>query len=215
MKLTQLAAAIAMTTASISAVAATYSVTPLPLQDVSKSSFGQSIDESGFTIAITSGLFNPPVDVEQLEQAGFFETYKDRLENVDEARDGIFSNLDYTNIVNTLLSASLSNSVLYQHLATYQSFITDGVDSQQLHGLDEVKDALDGYSQSVQTMARDSVDGDFVVGTTEGMYFEVPYTNEDDNDVVYILNDKYEQAFVQVNGNTKSLSAPDTSVGGS
>ena len=47
MKRTQLAAAVLLATGSVSAFAATYSVTPLPLQDTARNNFARSIDNSG------------------------------------------------------------------------------------------------------------------------------------------------------------------------
>ena len=44
MKLKQLAAAMIMATGSVSTLAATYDVTPLPVTDIAKSNFGKSID---------------------------------------------------------------------------------------------------------------------------------------------------------------------------
>ena len=75
MKLTQLAAAMAMTTASASALAATYTVTPVPVRDISINNFAQSIDESGFTVTMTSAEFNPPIDLDFLEESGFIRRF--------------------------------------------------------------------------------------------------------------------------------------------
>lgn len=67
MKRTQLAAAVLLATGSVSAMAATYSVTPLPLQDTAVNNFARSIDNSGKMLTVVQREFNPPVDVDQLE----------------------------------------------------------------------------------------------------------------------------------------------------
>ena len=54
MKRTQLAAAVLLATGSVSAFAATYSVTPLPLQDTARNNFARSIDNSGKNVVCRS-----------------------------------------------------------------------------------------------------------------------------------------------------------------
>ena len=66
MKRPQLAAAVLLATGSVSALAATYSVTPLPLQDSARSNFGRSIDDAGQMLTIAQLEYSPPIDVEQL-----------------------------------------------------------------------------------------------------------------------------------------------------
>lgn len=216
MKLTQLAAAIAMTTVSVSAIAATYSVTPVPLSDKSINNFGQSIDESGYMLAIVSSEFNPPIDVPFLDESGFIDTYAGNLQNEDDVRQGIFSDADYTTIVSTLLSygATSRNSFAFQHLAVYRSYMTDTTDATLVPGLDEYSDDFEDYTREVVTFARDSLNGDYIVGTTEGPYYNVPYENENGSEVILVLNDIEETGFVSVNGTTKLLPGEDDTLGG-
>ena len=106
MKLTQLAAAMALTTASATALAATYSVTPLPVTDRSIHNFGQSIDESGQMLTITQSSLNLSVDADFLEESGFIDTYASSFENEEDVRQGVFSTIDYNYIIAQLTSHS-------------------------------------------------------------------------------------------------------------
>ncbi|MBU2976888.1 DUF3466 family protein [Alteromonas sp. C1M14] len=211
MKLTQIAAAMALTTVSASTLAATYSVTPLPMSDISSNNFGQSIDESGYMLTISSSEFNPPIDFEFLEDTGFFTSYATSFESYSDVIQGLFSDYDYSIIVSTLLSlsATASNAYAYQHLAVYRSYIADTTDADLVPGLDEWSDDFDDYAHEAVTYARDSVDGDFIVGTTEGQYYPLDYEDDDGNELTYVLNDIEESAFVSVNGETKLLRAED------
>ncbi|MEG3767684.1 DUF3466 family protein [Alteromonas sp. 14N.309.X.WAT.G.H12] len=211
MKLTQLAAAMAMTYVSASSVAATYSVTPLPMSDISVNNFAQSIDDSGYMLTISSSEYDPPVDFEFLEDTGFFTSYATSFESYSDVIQGLFSDYDYTVIVSTLLSlsATASNAYSYQHLAVYRSYLTDTTDAELIPGLDEYSDTFDDYAQEVVTYARDSLDGDYIVGTTEGPYYALDYEDDDGDELTYVLNDIEETAFVSVHGETKLLKADD------
>lgn len=216
MKLTQLAAAMALTSASISATAATYSVTPLPVTDISINNFAQSIDDSGYMLTMTSSEFNPPVDVDFLEESGFIDVFATSFESEEDVRQGIFSDADYTTIVNGLLSHSGTsfNAYAYQHLAIYRSYLTDTTDADLVPGLDEYSETFDDYAQEVVTFARDSLNGDFIVGTTEGTYYNLEYEDEEGNELIFVLNDLEESAFVSANGVTKLLPGDDDTLGG-
>ncbi len=212
MKRTQLAAAVLLTTGSVSAVAATYSVTPLPLNDEAKNVFATAIDNNGFMLATTRFEYNPPIDVDQLEDSGLYGDSRFPLENEDDVRAGIFSDTDYTIIVNYLLT--IRGSSVGQELAEFRSFITDTTDFTLVPGFDEVTEKFDDYTHSVDTLARDSLAGDYIVGTSEGITKELVYTNEDGNDINYTFTDLDDQAFVQVNGSTKPLPPTNTLLGG-
>ena len=216
MKLTQLAAAMAMTTASASALAATYTVTPVPVRDISINNFAQSIDESGFTVTMTSAEFNPPIDLDFLEESGFIDNNASTFESEDDVRQGIFSDVDYTTIVTGLLSHSTTarNAFVYQHLTPYRSYITDTTDADLIPGLDAWSELFDDYAHAVTTYARDSLNGDYVTGSTEGPYYELDYEDEDGNDTTYVLTDIKSTAFVSVNGETKLLASEDDTLNG-
>ena len=216
MKLTQLAAAMALTTASATALAATYSVTPLPVTDRSIHNFGQSIDESGQMLTITQSSLNLSVDADFLEESGFIDTYASSFENEEDVRQGVFSTIDYNYIIAQLTSHSSTarNYFLYQHIGTYSSYLSDGVDVDLVPGLDAISEDTNEYEFAVNTYARDSLNGDFVVGSTEGPYYRLDYENEDGDTTILVLNDIEQTAFVQVNGETKLLPAEDETLGG-
>ncbi|WP_218311120.1 DUF3466 family protein [Alteromonas antoniana] len=212
MKRTQLAAAVLLASGSFSAAAATYSVTPLPVNDKAKYTFGYSIDNSGFVLATTQLEYNPPVNIELVEAGGFFDRSDVSLENREDTMEGVFTDSDYTTVVNFLLNNRGSGRT--QQLASYRSYIMDTADVELVPGYDEVTDMFDGYTHSVVTVARDSLAGDYLVGTSEGLFKTLEYTNESDTTVLYTYSDMVQQAFVQVNGETKRLAPTDTLLGG-
>ncbi|QJR82618.1 DUF3466 family protein [Alteromonas pelagimontana] len=219
MKLTQLTAAVLLATGSLSAAAATYSVTPLPVQDIAKDNYAQSIDNTGSMLTTVQYEFNPPIDLERLEDSGFYDasTYGNTsysLEDEDDIRQGIFSNADFSTIYNFILYYSSNNNVLTQHLAPYRSYVSDTVDADLVPGFDEVSEKFDDYSRSVRTIARDSLNRNVIVGVSEGLYTDLEYTNEDDEEVTYTYNTMRDQAFAQVNGVTKRLAPEDTTLNG-
>lgn len=214
MKRTQLAAAILMATGSFSAVAATYSVTPLPLQDTSRNTFALSIDNSGKMMAATQLEYTPPIDIDQLENdTTFFDINGGLLENEDDVLAGIFSNADYTLIVNYLLSTA--SSPVGQKLATYRTYITDTNDQELVPGLDVKNGKFDNdYSWSVSANGRDSIAGDYIVGDSTGLVIVEPYENEDGDEINYTYPESTIQGFVQAGNESKRLPAVDDTLGG-
>lgn len=214
MKRSQLAAAILMATGSFSAVAATYSVTPLPLQDTSRNTFALSIDNSGKMMAATQLEYNPPIDVDQLENdTAFFDINGGLLESEDDVLAGIFSNADYTLIVNYLLSTA--GSPVGQKLATYRTYITDTTDQELVPGLDVKNGKFDNdYTWSVSANGRDSIAGDYIVGDSTGLVIVEPYENEDGDIINYTYAESAIQGFVQAGSESKSLPAVDDTLGG-
>lgn len=59
MKKTQLAAAVLLATGSASALAATYEITPLPVEDISQNNFASSIDNTGAMLTSVGEEFSP------------------------------------------------------------------------------------------------------------------------------------------------------------
>ena len=214
MKRTQLAAAIILAGGFCTNVlAATYTVTPLPLRDTAQNSFAESIDNSGKMLATVKIEFNPPVDVDQLvAEGGIFDRPNFPIENEEDVRQGIFSDSDYSTIFNFLIE--IRGSSTRQQLADARSYITDTVDAELVPGLDVVTDKFDDYTQSVVTIARDSLNGDFIVGTSEGVTIEEPYENEDGETIIYTYKALYNQAFVEVNGESKRLPPKNDLLGG-
>ena len=213
MKRTQLAAAVLLATSSVSAFAATYSVTPLPLQDTARNNFGRSIDEAGKMLSVVQLEYNPPIDVEQLENdTFFFEQFGEELDSEEDVKQGIFTDSDYTTIVNFLLSNP--TSVQGQKLAEYRTYFTDTQDFSLVPGLDQITGKFDDYTRSVVSVGRDSLNGDFIVGDSTGLVILEPYENEDGDTFNFTYEESAEQAFIQVAGQTKILPPADDTIGG-
>ncbi|GGW88549.1 DUF3466 family protein [Alteromonas halophila] len=213
MKRTQLAAAIILASGFCTeALGATYSVTPLPLRDIAQNNFARSIDNSGRMLSTVQSEFNPPFDLEQLKDDTSFFSGSYPLENEDDAREGIFSDADYQTLYEFLLDTR--GRPLGQQLAIYRTYSADTVDARLVPGLDEVTDKFDDYTQSVNSIARDSLYGDYIVGSSDGITIEDPYEDEDGNIVNYTYNTMTTQAFVEVNGQSKRLPPDNELLGG-
>ena len=213
MKRTQLAAAVLLATGSVSAVAATYSVTPLPLEDKSRNYFATSIDNAGKMLATVESEYNPPVDVEQLEDdTTYFDLYGGSLENEDDARQGVFTDADYTFIVSYLISNQSAS--VGQKLTSYRTYMTDTNDFDLVPGLDEVTDKFDDYTQSVEAIGQDSLNGNFIVGDSTGLVILDEYEDEDGDTINYTYPETTQQAFVQSSNNTSILTPVDDTLGG-
>ena len=183
MKRTQLAAAVLLATGSVSAFAATYSVTPLPLQDVAINNFARSIDDSGFMLSAVQSEFNPPINVDQLENdTTFFPDRGGILESEEDVKNGIFSDFDYQVIVEYLTDDNVVRSQ-GQRLADFRTYLTDGQDLSVVPGLDRVSDELGELTRSVRSLGRDSLNGNFVVGDSSGFVVLDPYENEAGNTI--------------------------------
>jgi hypothetical protein len=213
MKRTQLAAAVLLATGSVSALAATYSVTPVPLQDNARNNFARSIDDAGNMLSMVQLEYNPPIDVEQLENdTTFFAQFSGSLDSEDDVKQGVFSDNDYTIIVNFLLSNQ--NAVQGQKLADFRTYITDTTDAELVPGLDQITEKFGDYTRSVESAGRDSLDGDFIVGDSSALVIVEPYENDNGDVINYTYPESSQQAFVQVNGVTNILPPVDATVGG-
>ncbi|WP_018981761.1 DUF3466 family protein [Salinimonas chungwhensis] len=213
MKLKQLAAAMLMATGSVSALAATYDVTPLPVTDIAKSNFGKSIDNTGAMLTAVSQEFNPRIDLALLEESGFFNVVT-TLENPEDAQNGVFTSVDYQIIVNFLLNNQNQASIVYPSLASFRSYVTDTVDAELVPGLDRLIDSGEGFTQSAESIARDSISRDFIVGSSELPFERVEYTDEDGETAYALISEGLEQAYAQVNGQTVRLPSPDDLLNG-
>ncbi len=203
MKIKPIVAAL-LTLTSFSSAAATYSITPIPVASKAKNAFANSIDNAGVMLVTTGNEYNPPIDVERLKQTDFFATNAALIESEEDIKNGIFSDIDYTLIVNYLLNDT--NFVARkQRIANFKSYATDLIDTDLIQGFDNYVETFDDLSNSVTTIARDSLDSDFIVGYSESPFKDVEYTNSSDNTVTYTVNDIYRRGFVQVGSKITSL----------
>lgn len=213
MKPTQLAAAVLLATGSVSAIAATYSITPVPLQDKAQISFARSIDNSGKMLASVQSEYNQPVDLEKLENDTiFFSSFGSSLESEDDVRQGVFSDVDYTTIIGFIRDNR--NGITGQKLGIYRTYLTDTVNAELVPGLDQITDQFDDYTQSVQALGRDSINGDYIVGDSSALVITDVYEREDGEVFNYTYPTSAEQAFVQASGETKLLPPVDSTAGG-
>ncbi len=215
MKRTQLAAAIVLATSSITAWAENYTVTPLPVSEKAQNSFAKSIDNTGAMLTTVSGEFSPFINTQWLADRGYFEANSEVLEDADAAAAGNFTTEDYERIVSALLTSSDRSATGFQHLARFRSYITDTVDSSLIPGLDVLRDDdSEAYTQSVQTIARDSLSADYIVGTSQLPFLRVDYVDEDGEDDFYVLSEGPIQAFAQINGQSVRLPSKDDTLNG-
>ena len=213
MKKTQLATAIVLATTAFSAYSAKYSVTPLPVTDLTDNSFAQSIDNSGAMLTTVRNEFNPPIDIDRLDEMNFFDD-NDNLQDADAAQQGNFTTADYNFIVSYLYSEEQEGLRRQQRLAQFRSYKTDTVNANLVPGFDEIDERYNDYTRSVYTLARDSLNNDFVVGSTEGVYETLKYENDDEQQATYISTFLPDQAFVQVSGETVRLPPVEELLGG-
>lgn len=212
MKLKQLASAVILATSSVSAIAANYTLSTVPVNDLAYHNFAKSIGENGVMVTTTKDEYNPPIDYDLLDfdSLSFLLLFEDPSAVEQENP----STEDYHRLWEYLVDARDNGTITTQHLAEYRSYITDTIDYDGVFGFDQYKEKFDDYSKSVYTIARDAVNGDFVVGTTEGYWNEIDYEDEDDNEYTYVVNDVLRRAFVQINGQTFGLLPDDDTMGG-
>ena len=211
MKLKQLATAVILATGSGATLAATYSVTPLVTNDNGRNGFAQSIDNAGMTLMVIQDEYNPPIDVTLFDEDFFVDN--PNLTDPEGAAEGNFNDEDYLFIINVLQQVR-DTATQTQILTQYRSFSQQGSSDAVVPGLDVISESTGNLSQSVDTVARDSIDGNYIVGATEAPYLPQTYVNDDDEDVLYILNDIRRSAFVQVNDSTVRLEPIDDTLGG-
>ena len=212
MKLKQLATAVILATGSCATLAATYSVTPLVTNDSGQNGFAQSIDNAGTTIMAIQDEFRPPIDVTLFDEDFF--TDNANLTDPDAAAEGNFNDDDYLFMIGVLQTSRANNASQVQRLAEFRSYAQSGNADDVIPGLDVVSASTGNLSQSVRTIARDSVDGNYFVGASESPYLPLIYTNGEGNEIRYILSDIRQSAFVQVNDNTVRLAPTDTTLNG-
>ena len=193
MKLKQLTSAVILATTGMSATAATYTLTPTPAQDLSFANYAQSIDNSGTLVINTSVEYNPPIDLSLFDFEN--ELFTAQFEDPDAVEQGVFSNVDY-NILYSYVLQVRQSSILGQKLETLRSYQTDMVGLDLIPGFDVYSEDFDDYSRSSLSLIRDSLNGDFFVGTGNGAFFELDYTNEDGTDYTFIINALPKQAIV-------------------
>ena len=193
-------------------VPASYDLVPLPVEDAARNNFAASIDNTGLILTALQQEFNPPIDIERLASSGIYDNPNFPLTAPDDVRNGIFNDQDYSTVVGFLLS--LRGNTFVQQLATFTAYAVDANSFTYIPGFDEEKESLGGFSKSVVSILHDSLDGDTIVGTGEGFFRDIEFTNANGTTLTYTINDFLQRGFVQKNGVTIALPPEDTTLGG-
>ncbi len=209
LRLTSIAAAAAMIFAT-PAFAAQYSVQEVDTYRTSLSATPTSINNAGTVTVLTDLRYNPPIDLSLIDFDSEF--WIDSLTDIDAARNGNFNTEDLQAIVNFIISQAGTNQT--QQIATNQSYLWENSTLIFEPGFDTVDDDFNGYSQSTDTRANAINDSGVVAGTSEGKYYKVPYTNEEGNEVTYLVQDHGSRAFVNINGNVVGIVSDSDIAGG-
>ncbi|MCY7293897.1 DUF3466 family protein [Alteromonas sp. a30] len=194
---------------SQAAQAAVYEVVELPMQDISLRGFSSSINDAGDVSVVATGVFNPPIDLSLLDFES--ETLVNNLTDIESARQGNFNAVDLTFIAAFIDGQSSSIS---QQLASSQSYVVPaGATSPEevtfIQGFDEIDPDFSAYSRSTDTRIRLLSNAGIAVGSSEGKFEKVPYTNESDTDITYVAQSHGLRAFVNMNGVNYGI-APET-----
>lgn len=212
MKFTRIALATTFALVTTTANAAQYQLELLPLDEIAANNFAQAITNDGTLYSTVQDEFNPPIDLSLINFES--EALLDTLTDPDSAKAGNFNTEDYTTLVAILIQARSANSVLLQRLAEFRSYRVNGTSVELVPGFDLVTDTFSDYTQSTNTVIRDASDGNIVVGGGVAPFMKLPYTNEDGDEIVYVLNDFVNLGFVDVNGQVTPLVSAESRLGG-
>ena len=212
MKFTRIALATTFALVTSASHAAQYQLELLPLDEVAVNNFAQAITNDGTVYVTAQDEFNPPIDLSLIDFES--EALLEALTDPDAAKAGNYNTEDYTTLVAILLQARSANSVLLQRLAEFRSFRVQGTDVELVPGFDIVTDTFNDYTQSTNTVIRDAQGSNIVVGSGVAPFEKLPYTNEDGEEIVYVLNDFVNLGFVEVNGVVTALDSVEQRLGG-
>lgn len=194
--------------------AALYSVTELPTQGTALNSFATDINDSAEISAVFTGVYNPPIDLELIDLDD--DIFVDNLTDIDAARNGNFNAEDLT-FVSAFVAGQAGN--LRQRIANNQSYLintgaSNSDDIRFIAGFDEIDADLGVFSRSTSTQIRSLNNQGVVVGTSEDKFNKLLYTNEDADELTYVLQDFGLRAFVNINGVNYGIAPEDDTVSG-
>jgi hypothetical protein len=213
MKFTRLASAVLLATTSLPILAASYTVTELPAGELSVNQYGSSVDNTGLVLTTFQNNYNPPIDLRLIDlDSDFFTT---ALTDIDAVRNGDPNLADYNFLANYVRTGSSNFSVLTQQLGQFLGYKYSNDSFQYIKAFDEESDELGGFSFSMETTLRDSVNGTHIIGNTEGPNRIIEYTNENGDVISYNVYDFDRRGFVQVGDTAVGLVPTDTTLGGS
>jgi len=205
--------ALAMTISmSFSSFAATYSVVELPTEELGVNVFAQTLDEQGNPGVVVQDHYNPPLDFSLINFDT--QTLQDNLTDIDAARAGNPNFDDYNYLVAVVRSGSRENNVFVQQLALYQSYLIDGQATQRVIGFDEERDETNGFTFGPDVYINDAISPSLYVGTSEGVFDKLNYTNADDTQITFVLPEFERRGFIDLNGNIVALTPAEAALGG-
>lgn len=197
---------------SFSSLAATYSVVELPTEELGVNVFAQTLDEQGNPGVVVQDHYNPPLDFSLINFDS--QTLQDNLTDIDAARAGNPNFDDYNYLVALARSGSRENNVFVQQIALYQSYLIDGQVAQRVMGFDEERDETNGYTFGPDVYINDAIAPSLYVGTSEGMFDKLNYTNADDTQITFVLPEFERRGFINLNGNMVELTPAEATLGG-
>ncbi len=205
--------ALAMTISmSFSSFAATYSVVELPTEELGVNVFAQTLDEQGNPGVVVQDHYNPPLDFSLINFDS--QTLQDNLTDIDAARAGNPNFDDYNYLVAVARSGSRENNVFVQQIALYQSYLIDGQAAQRVIGFDEERDETNGFTFGPDVYINDAISPSLYVGTSEGVFDKLNYTNADDTQITFVLPEFERRGFIDLNGNIVALTPAEAALGG-
>ncbi|MFC3095760.1 DUF3466 family protein [Alteromonas sediminis] len=212
MRKTILASAVALASLSLTTTAAVYDVDVLTANDLAQNVFAKGIDDTGNALVVVQNEYNQPIDLSQLDFDN--EAFTANLTDVDAAKEGNFNDADY-NLIIALLRSSTGRNTGGQRLPNFRSYQQSGVQINSVFAFDELNENFNALSRSNQVIVRDSLNGDYFVGTSDDAFSLFTYTDTDGDEQTIQINDFGNRGFVQINGVTTGLPGPYSTLGGS
>ena len=209
MKFNRLAIAVALSVTALSATAAKYRVEPLGFVEKAENNFVATINEQGDVVSVLQEPYEPPIDRTLIDFDSDF--MQENLTDVESAREGNFNTADYEFLAAFVKSGR--GSLFSQQLAEFQSYITEGEGIRLITAFDVINPDLEDYTQSSDTIVRKIKHG-YAVGTSAAPFYNIPYVNEEDLELTYVVNDFAERGFIQNDNIVVGMPAVDQTLGG-
>ncbi len=193
--------------------AAVYEVVEIPTQNIALNSFAASINDTGDIALVTTGVFNPPIDLSLLDFES--EILINGLTDLEGAQNGNFNAEDLT-FISSFIAGQVSNTG--QQIASSQSYLANagtlsGDDIVFIPAFDEVDPDLNSFTRSIDTRVREVNNQGVMVGTSEGKFGKVVYTNEAETEITYTLQSFGQRGFVSIGGTNYGLEPGVETVG--
>ncbi|MGS2720137.1 DUF3466 family protein [Paraglaciecola aestuariivivens] len=190
--------------------AAKYRVVELPVTELGANSFSSAINANNELVVNVKTPNNVPIDLSLLDFDS--DTLINGLTDIDSARVGNFNDDDYEFILAYIRAGDGSNRV--QQVANTLSYLHSATSLDYIAGFDSFSEADNQYTLSTNTNARDINDAGLVVGKGEGAYSNFDYTDENGDNITYVLHEYGSRAFVYNGSQNIELPAPNTDAGG-